>query len=131
MLARYSPLLLAILLTGCETVAYDPGPQPDAKAILTPQLDALLPGSPLVVGLRQLPAEPTPVGAVEIGPVRRAPPLAPAGWMTCLRLETKGERRYYAAFFKDKLLVSYRAALPPDECEKDRYTLLRAKKPGT
>ena len=123
------PLLLTLVVGGCETAPYDPGPEPDARAILLPQVDHLFPGAP-VMGLVPQPAVPTPVGAVEIAPVRRAPPLAPAGWMACLRFEMKGERRTYAAFFKDKLLVLHRPALPADGCESESYATLRAKKPG-
>ena len=132
MLIRLVALLLASVVAACGTTAYDPGPKPDAKAIITPQLDLLLPGSALTQGLTPIPAVATPVGAVEIGPVRLAEPLAPAGWIACLKVfDDKGQSRYVAAFFKEKLLVHHRTALPPDRCEGDTYTVLRKKKPGT
>lgn len=122
-------LLAAAVLAGCGTTPYDPGPEPDVKAILTPQLDMLLPGTPGTNPLHPAPAVPTKIGAVEISPIRRAPPLAPAGWMACLRYAADGQPRYRAMFFNDKQLLIHRAALPVDNCAGERYALLR-KAPG-
>ena len=130
MRARLAPVLLALLLGGCGTAAYDPGPQPDVKKLVTPYLPTLFPGSAVNQGLTPIPAVPMTPGDIEIAPVRPAPPLAPAGWIACLRVDDKGRRRLFAMFFSTAALVTYREALPPDRCEGETYTMLRRKPPG-
>ena len=124
---RFAFVLVPALVASGAAGAYDPGPQPDVKKILVPQLDTLFPGTALYQGLTPIHPVPMHPELFELGPVRAAQLLAPASWIACLRIENKGQRRYYAMFFNATLLVQYRQALPPDRCEGDTYTLLRGK----
>jgi hypothetical protein len=125
-----APLFLAVLLAGCETAEFDPGPEPDAKTLLAPSVAYLFPGAPLVQGLKPIPAVPMNPGDIEIAPVRPAQTLAPGAWIACLRIDDKGRRRLFAAFFTKSALVHIREALPPDRCEGETYAMFRRKSPG-
>ena len=83
MRARLAPVLLALLLAGCETAAYDPGAQPDVKTILIPQLDLLFPGSAVNQGVAPVAAVPMKAGTMELAAVPAASPLAPAAGVAC------------------------------------------------
>ncbi len=66
------------------------------------------------------------VGLVEISAVRKAHPLAPGQYLSCIRgtnAQSKTQRTY-AVFFKNDSYLSTRSPVIVDECEAQTFTLL-------
>jgi hypothetical protein len=59
-------------------------------------------------------------GIPEVSALRRAPLIAPADWMACLR-STAQATPPYAIFFDSKALVHYRIAVLIDNCDRESY----------
>jgi hypothetical protein len=97
--------------------APEPGPLelPVPDALSTPDQQKLVPRVEALFKELKL------VGTPEMSRLRRAPTLAQADWMFCLRGSTSEKPGPYAIFVDKSAVVHYRAAVKLDECERDRY----------
>jgi len=124
-------LVLTLTLAGCtaseivQNWTAPPAPdlsQPDHRRIVGANIKRLLPYQ-------------TELGELEISEARLVDHLKGPAWLTCLKLDARGNPRHYAIFIKDGKIIDTRASVVIDQCHKASYTLLEiptpAKKPGT
>jgi len=124
-------LALAATLGGCsasELVLNQPvGPAPDLsqpnyRRIVTESIKTIFP-------------KPSSLGELEISGVRLVDHLKGTVWLTCLRLDARGNPQQYAIFIQGDKVVDWRVGILMDQCHNETYTPLEtptaAKKPGT
>ena len=73
-------------------------------------------------------------GELEISGVRLVDHLKGPAWITCVKLDARGNPQLYAVFIQGDKIVDWRAGIVIDHCHKETYTPLTtdaAKKPGT
>lgn len=65
-------------------------------------------------------------GEVRISELRAAEHYVGADWLACLMTDAGGTPRVWAVFLRDDKVVHVRGALPPDRCDRESFTPLKA-----
>jgi hypothetical protein len=120
---------LAVILGGCsasEIVQNWTAPpaadlsQPNFRRIVADNIKTIFPN-------RQI------LGELEISGVRAVDHLKGPAWLTCLKLDARGNPQHYAIFIQGGKVLDWRAGIVIDECHKQTYSRLEvppeAKKP--
>jgi hypothetical protein len=111
-------LVLAIVLGGCsagEIVQRLPSStmpdltQPDYRRIVADNLKTIFPNRDLL-------------GEMEISGVRFVDHIKGAAWITCLRLDARGNPQAYAIFIQADKVIDWRSGIVIDQCHKESYT---------
>jgi len=110
-------LALAATLGGCsasELVLNRPvGPAPDLsqpnyRRIVTESIKTIFP-------------KPSSLGELEISGVRLVDHLKGTVWLTCLRLDARGNPQQYAIFIQGDKVIDWRVGIVIDQCYKESY----------
>jgi hypothetical protein len=62
------------------------------------------------------------LGEMEISGVRAVDHLKGPAWLTCLRLDARGNPQHYAIFIQGDKVIDSRAGIVIDQCHKETYT---------
>ena len=84
-------------------------PQPNFRRVIADNIKTIFPN--------QLPA-----GEIEISGVRLVDHLKGPAWLTCLKLEPRGNMQHYAIFIQDDRILDVRAGIIIDQCHKETYS---------
>lgn len=124
--------VVAVVLGGCSAGEIVQGlpsasvvdlAQPNHRRIVADNLKTIFPNQ------EQL-------GEMEISGPRMADHVKGAAWVTCLRIDTRGNPQSYAIFIQNDKVVDWRSGIVIDQCHKESYTPFELpapvkKKPGT
>ena len=124
-------LALAAILCGCsaseivQNWTAPPAtdlPQPNFRRVIADNIKTIFPNQ-------------QPVGEIEISGVRLVEHLKGPAWLTCLKLEARGNTQHYAIFIQGDRILDVRAGIIIDQCHKETYSSFQiptvANKPAT
>ncbi len=115
---RTHVLVLAVMLGGCSAGEIVQGlpsrttldlTQPNYRRIVADNIKTIFPNQDLL-------------GEMEISGVRMVDHLKGAAWVTCLKLDTRGNPQSYAIFIQADKVIDWRAGIVVDQCHKESYT---------
>jgi hypothetical protein len=64
----------------------------------------------------------TEFGDLEISGIRPVDHLKGRAWLTCLRLDARGNPQHYAIFIQNDKIIDFRGGIVIDQCHKETYT---------
>ena len=114
---RAYPLALALIVGGCSVTEFvqngAPGPAPDLsqpnyQRIVSDNIKRVFPNQPVL-------------GELEISGVRLVDHLKGPAWLTCLKLDARGNPQNYAIFIQNDKIIDWRAGVMIDGCSKETY----------
>ena len=124
-------LALAAILCGCSAseIVQNWTPrrrrtcsQPNFRRIIADNIKTIFPNQ-------------QPVGEIEISGVRPVDHLKGPAWLTCLKLDARGNPQHYAIFIQGDRILDVRAGIIIDQCHKETYSSFQipsvANKPAT
>jgi hypothetical protein len=62
------------------------------------------------------------LGELEISGVRPVDHFKGPAWLTCLKLDARGNPQHYAIFIQGNKIIDTRAGIVIDQCHKEAYT---------
>ncbi len=113
---RAAVLATALVLGGCSTSDFAqslPGEpiadlsQPNYRRIITENIRSIFPKEP--------------PGNMEISGLRMVDHLKGRAWMTCLKIDARGNPQLYAIFIQDNKVIDSRASILMDQCQRESY----------
>ena len=113
---RAAVLATALVLSGCSTSdlaqSWTGEPiadlsQPNYRRIITDNIRSIFPKEP--------------PGDMEISGLRMVDHLKGPAWMTCLKIDARGNPQLYAIFIQDNKVIDSRASILMDQCQRESY----------
>ena len=117
---RVHVLALAVTLGGCSASElvqnWTPPPaadlsQPNYRRVIADNIKSVFP-------------DPALHSEVEISGVRPVDHLKGPAWLTCVKLDARGNPQHHAIFIQGNKIIESRAGIVIDQCHKEAYTPL-------